>query len=71
MDTRTDRELVRGLHPGALVLSRKCPLTWATQYRVAHASAPGQAAPEFPWCPNVARAWRFARLRLGLRASPG
>jgi hypothetical protein len=70
MDARTDQELVTGSRPGAEVQSRKCPLTWATEYRVTHAPAPGQPDPRHPWCPTAAGAWRSARVRLGLRADP-
>ena len=70
MDARTDQELVIESHPGAVAESQKCPLTWATEYRVTYALTPGRPDPRHPWCTSEARAWRAACLRLGLRADP-
>ena len=70
MDARTDQELVLGSHPTAVAESQKCPLTWATEYRVTYARTPGQPDPRHPWCTSEARAWRAACRQLGLRNSP-
>ena len=56
MDTRTDRELVRGFCPGARVESRAHPRTGTAEYRVAYAPVPGRRDARLAWTTSEVRA---------------
>jgi hypothetical protein len=67
MDARTDRELVLGFRPGAVVQSRRNPRSWLTEFQVTYEPVPGQRDVRRAWSPTQDAAWRAARVRLGLR----
>jgi hypothetical protein len=69
MDARTDRELVLGYHPGAVVESRANVRTGQTEYRVAHDRGHGAMDARTPWTWSEDRAGQGACFRLGPRAN--
>ena len=69
MDASTDREMVLGAQPGAVVESRANTRTGRTEYRVAYDPGHGAMDARTPWTWSEARAWQGACYRLGLRAN--
>ena len=62
----TDRELVLGFRPDAVVVSRVHPRSGVTEYQVNCAAVSGKPV-KIGWVRTEALAWRGACVRMGLR----